>query len=359
MNRLTRRIPLTCLMLTIMFLADGLIMMVHSDPQPETRIQRLRRVKTWMYQLQGINKDGAVAALANSRYDLLVIEPTNTVKGAEDWDSKGTVARLKAGHSNRLVLAYIDIGEAESYRTYWKENWQPPTKKKQGSPGFIITADPDGWEENYPVAFWDKHWYELVIDSRNSLLKKALADGYDGVYLDWVEAYDDNEVIKVARKAGINPARAMVDFILHLRQTARQQNAEFLVIAQNAPYLLDEDPRYAKAVDAVAFEDTWFRGKAEADWDAPHGGDHPNRHKGNYSTPSLLRQYQKYRQLGLPVFTCDYCLKEENAKKVYKASLKQDFIPLVTRVSLARLTTTPPPPFTSSPDGTPPTHQKQ
>lgn len=343
---LCRRLSINWYLLTRIFLLIALLPdfpLVHAESRPLSRNQRLKQVKTWMYQIQGINEDGAVAILANSRYDLLVIEPTNTVKGDENWDSKGTVRRLKDRHPGRLVLAYIDIGEAESYRTYWKNDWRPPTKKKRGHPDFIITADPDGWEENYPVAFWDKRWYGVVIDGRSSLLKKILAEGYDGIYMDWVEAYDDDNVMAAAREIGIEPAKAMVEFILHLRRIARKADPEFLVVAQNAPYLLDTDPRYATAIDAVAFEDTWFRGEADSDWDDPDGGDFRNKYEDDYATAHLIAQYQKYRDLGLPVLTCDYSLRQANATKVYETAQKLGFIPLVTRVSLARMTTTPPP----------------
>lgn len=37
---------------------------------------KLSKVKYWAYQLQNIEKPGAVKKLASSKYDLLVIEPT-------------------------------------------------------------------------------------------------------------------------------------------------------------------------------------------------------------------------------------------------------------------------------------------
>ncbi len=309
------------------------------SPVPGSRLARLQAVKTWMYQIQEVAEESAVEALAKSRYDLIVIEPTNTNRHDADFDSAAAVRRIKAGRPGRIVLAYIDIGEAESYRTYWQKDWRPPKGGKRGSPDFIVTADPDGWADNYPVAYWDQRWHAVVLD----LVASALDDGYDGIYMDWVEAYDDDDVIAAAEKANVDPARAMVNFIFYLRNTAQRTDPEFLIVAQNAPYLLDLDDRYANAIDAVAFEDTWFRGEADADWDDAEGGDLPNKYPDEYATSSLIRQYRKYRKHGLPVFTCDYCLKPANAKKVYAASRAQGFIALVTRVSLAAMTETPPP----------------
>lgn len=313
------------------------------EPRANSKLRRLKDAKTWMCQLQCLDKGGAVGALAATDYDVLVIEPTNTVKGNEKWDGRQVIKRLKAKRPDRLVLAYIDIGEAESYRTYWKKDWRPPSKGEPGHPKFIITEDPDGWAENYPVAYWYKGWHKVVIDGKKSLLKRAIADGYDGIYMDWVNAYDEGQVRKVARKEGVDAAEAMVDFIGHLRKVARKKDPEFLVVAQNASYLLDEDRRYARVIDAIALEDMWYRGEAGATWNDPKGGDIPNKDTGKWSTRGRLKQCRKYQKRGKPVFTCDYCLKKKNAQKVYAASQRRGLVPVVTRVSLARLTTTPPP----------------
>ena len=48
----------------------------------------LATVRTWMYQIQGLEKRSEIDALAETRYDLLVIEPTFTLRGDEDFDAK-------------------------------------------------------------------------------------------------------------------------------------------------------------------------------------------------------------------------------------------------------------------------------
>lgn len=135
-----------------------------------------------------------------------------------------------------------------------------------------------------------------------SIVKTLARLGFDGVYLDWVEAYDDEQVAKAA-------AAERVD---------------------------------AAAIDALAAEDTWFHGEGDAEWDDPRAGDLHERHEGEWSTASRLRQYRKYVERGLPVFTVDYCVDRKNAADVYRLARKEGLRPLVTRVSLSRLTTTPP-----------------
>ena len=81
-----------------------------------TQSNPLRSVRHWMYQLQGMEDPVSLAKLAQSPYDLLVIEPTFTLKGESSFDAKAMVAKLKAAKPNRLVVAYVDIGEAERFR---------------------------------------------------------------------------------------------------------------------------------------------------------------------------------------------------------------------------------------------------
>ena len=306
----------------------------------------LDKAMTWMYQIQGLDEDGAVSKLAATDYPLLVVEPTRTNTGSEDFDTKNMVRRLHKTDDGkrRLVLAYIDIGEAEDYRTYWKSSWEPPTEDKPGNPDFIITTDPDGWSGNYPVAYWDKRWKKIWLGS-NGLIASLAKDGFDGIYLDWVEAYDDERIIEVAEKQGLDPADKMIEFIKELKDAGQRITKDFLVVSQNAPYLLDENASYADVIDALAVEDTWFGGEGDAGWDDSKGGDIANDNKDDWTTHSLLRQYKKYLDKNIPVFSVDYALKENNAVQVYTDAREAELRPLVTRVSLSKLTTTPPDKF--------------
>ena len=315
----------------------------HSVAEKPAGPMPLAQVRTFMYQIQNLEAPGAIEKLAASGYDLLVVEPTFTVKGQEAFDAKTMVTKLHVGKPGRIVLAYIDIGEAENYRTYWQADWKAPQKKAAGLPDFLVEPDPDGWSGNYPVAYWDDRWQKLIATDEHSVIKQLLAAGFDGVYLDWVDAYDDNGVKATAKKQHIDTARAMVDFIGTIRQEARKLNPAALVVAQNGIYLLDADKRYLDVIDAIGFEDTWYSGKADAKWNSPKAGDIPNKYKDESSTASRLKTYARYRAAGKPVLTIDYCLNPTNATRVYTAADADGLIPLVTRVSLDQITTTPPP----------------
>lgn len=305
--------------------------------------ESLRQVRTFMYQLQGLERPGAIDELAASNYDMVVVEPTDTVKGSERFDTSAMVASLRASKPGRLVIAYIDIGEAESYRGYWKRSWRRPVKGHTGRPSFILSEDPDGWAENFPVAYWDRRWHKVLIDGGNSPLRKIVAAGFDGVYLDWVEAYDDVTVKRKAARDGVAPKPAMVSLIAKIRAFGRNLGPDFLVIAQNAPYLIKTDG-YIGTIDAVGFESTWFGGKADAPWPSRRGGDIPSPRIGDdYATSQRLKIYRRYLAQGKPVFTIDYSLRPKRAQWIYSESASHGFVPLVTRVSLSRMTEVPPP----------------
>lgn len=319
------------------------------------------QVSTFMYQIQGeyivdgeidsspYIRNSDIDALSTTDYDMIVIEPGhNLANGIITSDTAYMVNNLKtkSNGDRRLLIAYIDVGQAEEWRSYW-QGWTAPTENGPGVPSFMRTIDPDGWVGNYPVAYWDQRWQDIWL-SDNGIIKNLANLGFDGVYLDWVEAYDDQKIQDFATLECVNPEDEMMKFIDRIKNTGKTINPNFLVIAQNAQYLLNSNPTYyASVIDAIATEDTWFYGEGDAEWDSSTGGDLTggSRHddgNGDYATANRIAQNLEYVNLGVPVFTVDYCLSSTNANSVYSESRANGFIPLVTRVSLAKITETPP-----------------
>jgi cysteinyl-tRNA synthetase len=304
----------------------------------EARRLNLRWVESWAYQIQGLEEEGAVDALADSDYELIVVEPVRSLEGAEEFDTAGMVSRLHG--EGKLVLAYLDVGEAEDYRGYWGDDWIAPSADEPGEPDFLITVDPDGWSGNYPVAFWDERWKEIVIGDQNSLVDMVLDDGFDGVYLDWIEAYQDETVAAAAERLGIDPAQEMVAFVQEIAQYGRGRSESFLVIPQNAAELAQEGPEYLEIIDGLAQENLSFRGEADTDWGDPESGDIPTSADDQ---EYLLELFDLYLGAGLPVFCADYALRQPNVQAAYTTARDADCLGYVTQTPLSRLTETPPP----------------
>jgi cysteinyl-tRNA synthetase len=316
----------------------------------------LTTVSYWGYQIQDINVPGAVELLAASRYDMLVLEPTRTdwSSSDKDFDTRAMVSGLKnrKAHDNihrKLILAYIDIGEAEDWRWYWtwSTDWNCTGSPPADWPAYILACDPDGWGGNYPVAFWDQDWKNIIIygigsDPANrdytSVIDEVIRDGFDGIYLDWVEAFEDTDVMAAASAAGKDPAVEMIAFIQEMRAYARLRNPNFIIIQQNAASLIDGHPELAAVIDGIAQEAIWYDGDADVDWDDVAGHDFVNDQALiNY----YLNYLDDYQTAGLPVFDCEYALS--NSDTAYTNALNNQFVPYVSRRALSRLTTTEPP----------------
>ncbi len=319
----------------------------------------LSDVKYWAYQIQAIESQGAVDSLIASHYDMLVLEPTRTdwSSDAKNFNTSEMVTRLKNSYASdgihrKLVVAYIDIGEAEDWRWYW--NWssdwncQPPIPSDW--PNYIIACDPDGWRGNYPLKYWNPNWKDIVIWGNNqnsntyrnytSIIDEVILDGFDGIYLDWVEAFENEDVMNSAKNEGKDPAVEMITFIKEMRTYALTRNSNFLIIQQNAASLCNEHPELFGVIDAIAQEAIWYDGDATDNWNNTLGHDFINEQ-------SLVKYYtdylDQYLNAGVPVFSCEYALGF--ADSAYAKSHDKGYIPYSTRRSLGKLTTTPPPDY--------------
>ncbi len=151
-------------------------------------IVRLREAGNFLYLINysGFRSpDHLLSKLKTTGYDLLILD-------AFFWEKLLTKEQVNAlkkkpGGGRRLVLSYLSIGEAEDYRYYWKNGW----KKKP--PPFLTRENPE-WKGNYKVRYWMDEWKEIISGREDSTgfagsyLKKILDAGFDGVYLDIIDA---------------------------------------------------------------------------------------------------------------------------------------------------------------------------
>ncbi len=320
-----------------------------STPMPDGTA--LEDVEHWFYYL-GFEPDGEILEqTAVSNYDLIVMEPIFTDKENSEFPIAQVVADFHEADHPKLVIAYIDIGQAEDWRTYWQPDWGI------GNPEWIVAADPDGWEGNYPVAYWHDEWQEIWLEPQNGYLQLLLDAGFDGIYLDWVEAYSDENVMDAAEDAGVDAEEEMVEWVEMLAEYGRLQNPDFIVIGQNAPELVEND-EYTAVIDGLAQEQTWFDGAADNNppGDCPLPRLETDVDTDTYydSLPSLCQQmyddfpdstlhvssewYLYYLMLaqekGLPVLTIDYAVQTDNVDWVYAESRRRGFVPFVSERAL-------------------------
>lgn len=146
-------------------------------------INHLEDVQNYLYLISTNSfstKQEMLNTLAATNFDLILIDLF--------WDETAfTSAELaqiktKANGGKRLVISYINVGAAESYRYYWQDDWKlhkPKWLKKKY----------DGYDDEIWVKFWCEEWEDIIYGNDNSYMKKIINAGFDGAYLDNVEAY--------------------------------------------------------------------------------------------------------------------------------------------------------------------------
>jgi cysteinyl-tRNA synthetase len=303
----------------------------------------LSTVATWLYLLDANLSDETIGRIVASDYDLVVLDYVPSEQNNTSFPMADVIARLHGAPKPKLVLAYIDIGQAENYRTYWQPGW------RVGSPDWITSDDPDGWTGNHPVAFWRDTWRQIWLGS-GGYLAGIVAAGFDGIYLDWIEAYSDPRVSALAQREGLEPRGEMLRWVADLAQFGRARQPGFLVVGQNAAELAADD-RYLGTVDAIAQEQVWFDGgasndppgdcplpatDADVDTDAYRASltaacrkqfDQYPTSTLHVSTEHYLEQLAVARTRAAIVLTVDYAVEPENVARVYQASRALGFIP--------------------------------
>ncbi|MEW5962062.1 MAG: MJ1477/TM1410 family putative glycoside hydrolase [Pseudomonadota bacterium] len=283
------------------------------DPAREHRRALIAPVASWGYQLRRLD----VAEVAASPFDLVVIDyaPDRT-ESREIPFTRDEVRRMQAkpGGGRRLVMAYLSIGEAERYRTYWQSAWYEPATR----PPWLLGVNPQ-WDGNFLVQYWHPDWKRIVFGRPESYLDRIVAAGFDGVYLDRADAFQE--------LAGKHPEaeREMVRFIGEIAAYARSVRPELLIVMQNAEELVAH-ASVRQAIDAIAKEDLLY------------GVNHDGRRNPAGMIAASLADLRRARRAGLKVLAVEYLEPGEKAGKAAAEARREGFVLHLTERSLGRLT---------------------
>ena len=151
----------------------------------EANITSLRDARNFLYLLNPGDyrtKAAFVSAIQSTSYDAVITDLF--YEGTEELTSDDVAAlKVKASGGIRLVIAYMSIGEAEDYRYYWQTEW------RVGLPSWLAEENPV-WQGNFKVRYWDEDWQGIIYGQDDSYLRKILDAGFDGVYLDIIDAFE-------------------------------------------------------------------------------------------------------------------------------------------------------------------------
>ncbi|HEY0091835.1 MAG TPA: endo alpha-1,4 polygalactosaminidase, partial [Flavobacterium sp.] len=147
-------------------------------------ITKMTDVKNYLYLINSRHyktKADFIGALKATNHDLIIIDLFFNNNQAFT-SSEIQMLKKKANGGKRLVVCYLNIGSAENWRYYWKKGW------RLHSPDFLEKKY-EGYKDEFWVKYWDENWQRIIFGNENSYTRKIITAGFDGAYLDNIEAY--------------------------------------------------------------------------------------------------------------------------------------------------------------------------
>jgi cysteinyl-tRNA synthetase len=280
----------------------------------------------------------AVEQVIEQAFTYLILEPSRTGDAAGEFSREEIEAIRTTGPcGGKIVLAYLSVGEAEDYRDYWNRAWVdgdegPPIPGV--APEWLGPPNPD-FAGNYKVRYWHPQWQYTTLGTPDgpdkTPLDRIIDAGFDGVYLDIIDAYDywsgpagGNELTRAEAR------ELMIEWVRTISEYARVTRGldGFLVFPQNASdiirnddYELDElSDAYFTAIDGIGIEDLFYD---------------ETRVQPEDQVDYRMEQLTEYRERGKTVLVTDYVLRESftpgNSDGIvadfYRRTLDAGFIP--------------------------------
>jgi cysteinyl-tRNA synthetase len=278
--------------------------------------------KAWGYQLQKLDP-----RRVPDHVDILVTDYSRdgTNEAVLTIEDIRRLQRRRDG-SRRIVLSYLSIGEAETYRYYWMPTW------RFMRPRWLGDENPE-WKGNYPVRYWLSDWQSVIVKPdptrldwlaerilpwRMPYLDRIIDAGFDGVYLDRVDVYAEFEDKRRSAR------RDMIAFVERIAAYARARRPGFLIVPQNGEELLS-NRGYVAAIDAIAKEDLLF---------GAHDERKPNSER---EVAEAVASLDRVTAAGKPVLMVEYVDDPAQQAKALVTAREKGYLPLFARRALDRV----------------------
>jgi cysteinyl-tRNA synthetase, unknown class len=293
-----------------------------SKADMQRRRATMAALKSWAIQLRFLDR----SAITSAPNDLVVIDHApHPIKDVEIPFTAEQISplKIKPDGTRRIVLAYLSIGEAERYRYYWQPKWDAPETR----PKWLGLENPR-WAGDYAVTYSDPDWQAIIFGAQDSFLDRLIKTGFDGVYLDRVDAFQDIEDTVPGAED------AMVGFVQRLADHAHRLNPAFLVVMQNAEELVSSKSLLAR-LDGIAKEDLLF---------GVDNGEGANPPQMVLDTVNNLR---KARRAGLKVLVLEYTKTPQAIADAQNMAKREGFVLHITDRMLGILSPAAPAPSAS------------
>ncbi len=198
-------------------------------------------------------KASAIQRLAATDRDWIVLDAAYAA--GNNWTAVN-LATIRKGKAGRKMIAYLSIGEAEDYRSYWQPGWTDHGKLTASAPAWLLPENP-AWPGNFRVKYWDPAWQAIML----AAVDRAIASGFDGVYLDIVDGFETfeqngNDFIddRVNPETNQTYRQDMIDWVKRIAAKARTIRPQAIVIPQNGSQLLTHAD-FINTITAIGIED--------------------------------------------------------------------------------------------------------
>ncbi|WP_444938902.1 endo alpha-1,4 polygalactosaminidase [Microbulbifer sp. JMSA002] len=123
-----------------------------------------------------------VDKLSETDYDLLIID---LFFRDNQTYTEEQIKQLKKKNNgrNRLLMAYVNIGMAQSNRYYWQSSWPADP------PAWLLDEVPNE-SGNYYVEYWKAGWQDIIYGNNSSYIFRIVDAGFDGAYMDGIDVFE-------------------------------------------------------------------------------------------------------------------------------------------------------------------------
>lgn len=261
-----------------------------------TSREKLSKIKSWFILL---GYDPARTEVPNetvSKFEMAILDP----------DSHPPLSPLR---EKMILLSYLSLGEASTYRSYWDRIKDKP---------WVLHENKD-WKDSYRVDVRSEEWGTIVLDEA---IPGILEQGFQGLMLDTLDAAAFLEETAPEKFKGVK--QAMADLV----KAIHEKYPQLLLVSNNGFGILNE---IAPVLDGLLAEDIHWMIDFE---------------KQKYrEVPKTDREYRinllkgTAKAYSLPVFNIDYVSQKDRRliKKCIKKSKKLGFKPYVAEKDLSEI----------------------
>ncbi len=256
----------------------------------------LNKVNNWCILIGYDQSRPSANASSLDGYDMVILDP----------DCHPPLSGIK---KKAVLIAYVSVGEAEGYRSYWNRIKEKPW----------IIGENENWKKNYYVDVRDPEWRELLL---TEVIPIVIEKGFRGIMMDTLDTAEYLEYIDPERFKGSQ------DAMISLVKEIHERFPDLLLISNNGFPLLTE---LAPCLSGFLVESIHMMPDFKA------GGYIPVPEEEYQEKVPLLRVLSK--QHGIPVFAIDYvdASDRKKAAECVKRLKKLGFKPCIAQKDLEEL----------------------